>query len=73
MGPLQAFDNLMGRMFGSDASPTVCDEIVATVEPRIKLVRDWRERLEPGIRRAVGVMRHCVREFAPPVELTREG
>lgn len=85
MGLLKAFDNLMGRMFGSDAGngetasldpalvAAVSDEIVATVEPRIKLVRDWRERLEPGIRKAVGVMRGFVREFPPPVELTREG
>lgn len=85
MGLLEAFDHLMGRMFGGDAGggdapdldpalvAAVCDEIVATVEPRIRLVRDWRERLEPGIRRAVGVMRRYVREFPPPVELTREG
>jgi hypothetical protein len=85
MGLIKVFDNLMGRMFGGDAGggdgvkldpalvAAVCDEIVATVEPRIKLVRDWRERLEPGIRKAVVVLRGFVQEFPPPVELTREG
>jgi hypothetical protein len=85
MGLIKTFDNLMGRLFGGDPGngdgvkldpalvAAVCDEIVATVEPRIKLVRDWRERLEPSIRKAVVVMRGFVREFPPPVELTREG
>jgi hypothetical protein len=84
MGLSKTFDRLFGRLLGAgtaDAAAAldpallaaVCDEIVATVEPRIKLVRDWRERLEPGVRKAVAVMRGFVREFPPPVELTREG
>lgn len=83
---VKTFDGLLGRMFGggtaagadaADLDPAlvaaVCDDIVAIVEPRMKLARDWRERLAPGVRTAVHHMRQMVREFPPVVELTREG
>jgi hypothetical protein len=82
-----SFRNLFSRLFvaSSDsepgehlperveaALPEVVDLIVKTIDPRLRLVPGYQEKLSAPVRRTVVYMRSLVPEPPPPLELSRE-
>ena len=54
------FDRLFGRQPAAGSDPLLgkaLDRTVEVVEPKLALVRDWRNRLAPGVTAAIGIAR----------------
>lgn len=54
------------------AIPETVDLIVETIDPRLKLVPDYQEKLGAGVRRTVAYLRSLVPEPPPPIELSQK-
>lgn len=54
------------------AIPEAVDLIVETVDPRLKLVPDYQEKLGAGVLRTVAYLRSLVPEPPPPIELSQK-
>lgn len=54
------------------ALPEIIELIVETVDPRLKLVPGYQEKLGAGVRRTVAYLRSLVPEPPPPIELSQK-
>jgi hypothetical protein len=54
------------------ALPETVDLIAETIDPRLKLVPGYQEKLGAGVRRTVQYLRSVVPEPPPPIELSRK-
>jgi len=76
------FSNVSAMLFGESPLGAADDPdrpivealieaVVDAVDPRLRLVSSYREKLAPGVRRTIAHMRELGREVPEPVELSR--
>jgi len=76
------FSNVSAMLFGQSPLGAADDPdrpivealieaVVDAVDPRLRLVSGYREKLAPGVRRTIAHMRQLGREVPEPVDLTR--
>jgi hypothetical protein len=76
------FSNVSAMLFGESPLGAADDPdrpivealieaVVDAVDPRLRLVSSYREKLAPGVRRTIAHMRELGREVPEPIELTR--
>jgi hypothetical protein len=76
------FSNVSAMLFGESPLGAVDDPdrpiiealieaVVDAVDPRLRLVSKYREKLAPGVRRTIAHMRELGREVPEPIELSR--